>query len=122
VGRCGAIAPPWGRCEISSCDVSRYGAQSLLLLPGGRNKKTTNQIGIITIEPSNTFGQAQAKPCFAYSSIRSAERPNSCISLSTVIPKWAMMVPTTNEATATLTRVRKRGFSIRSPSRRPAGE
>jgi hypothetical protein len=34
------------------------------------------------------------------------------------MPKWAMIVPTTSEATAILTRVRRIGNSIRSLSRR----
>jgi hypothetical protein len=38
---------------------------SLLFCPGGRNRKTMNQIGTITSAPKSKFGQAQAKPARA---------------------------------------------------------
>src|SRR6266545_2335249 len=62
----------------------------------------------MTSEPSSRFGSAQLRPRRASSITCSCDSPASLISKSGVMPKWAMIVPTIRDATATLTNVRTR--------------
>jgi ABC-type glutathione transport system ATPase component len=100
---------------LALVQLQGYGRYSLLLFcpPGGRSRNTRNQIGTITMAPSSTFGHTQASPCRARSSSRPLDMPAAPMSCSGVMPKCAMIVPTTSEASTILTSVRRRANAMR---------
>ena len=75
----------------------------------------------MTSEPSSRFGSAQAQPRCAQLDQTLLRQPELCMSWSGVMPKCAMIVPTTSEASRDLDQCPQKPWNIRASSPRCAG-